>query len=74
MDGPCTRCGVVCVDQATGERTNEPLRTLSKINRHNVHFGMYLSHQSDGDDDGIGLVSCGNTVTVLKSKSTNESG
>lgn len=68
VDGPCTRCGVVCVDQATGKRTNEPLKTLSKINQHNVHFGIYLSHQCDGDDDGIGLISSGNTVTVLKSK------
>lgn len=74
MDGPCTRCGVVCVDQATGERTNEPLSTLSKINRQNVHFGIYLSHQCDGDDDGIGLISCGNPVTVLKTKGTKKSG
>ncbi|XP_026286386.1 molybdenum cofactor sulfurase 3 [Frankliniella occidentalis] len=66
VDGPCTRCGVVCVDQATGLRTNEPLRTLVKINQHNVHFGVYLSHQPDGDDDGIGLISRGNGVTVLK--------
>ncbi|KAK3928451.1 Molybdenum cofactor sulfurase 1 [Frankliniella fusca] len=66
VDGPCTRCGVVCVNQATGQRTNEPLRTLVKINQHNVHFGVYLSHQPDGDSDGIGLISRGNIVTVLK--------
>lgn len=72
VDGPCTRCGVVCVDQATGERTNEPLRTLSKISQRNIHFGMYLSHQPDGDDDGIGLISCGNLVSIIEAKSQDQ--
>lgn len=72
MDGPCTRCGVVCVDQETGKRTNEPLRTLSRVNQHNVHFGMYLSHIPDCDDDGMGLISRGNIVTVLKNKESTK--
>lgn len=63
----------MCVDQATGQRTNEPLRTLSKINKHNVHFGVYLTHHPDGDDDGIGLIANGNMVTVIKSKCLTDS-
>lgn len=27
--GKCSRCGMVCLDQNTGEKTSEPLRTLA---------------------------------------------
>ena len=34
--GPCTRCQMICVNPITGERTNEPLRTLATFRRESV--------------------------------------
>lgn len=31
--GPCQRCQMVCIDQATGKRSLEPLRTLASFRR-----------------------------------------
>lgn len=44
--GPCQRCQMVCVDQATSERTAEPLVTLAKTRRFQgrTFFGQYLVH------------------------------
>ena len=41
--GPCRRCHMVCVDQGTGERNEEPYVTLAKTRRVNgkVYFGMH---------------------------------
>lgn len=48
--GPCTRCAMVNVDQATGHRSrSEPLLTLSKFRRGargRVHFGVLLGVSS----------------------------
>lgn len=41
-DGSCTRCQMVCVNQFTGEKTVEPLKTLSKILNGKISFGVYL--------------------------------
>lgn len=41
--GPCRRCQMVCVDQETGEKNEEPFVTLAKTRRVNgkVFFGMH---------------------------------
>jgi molybdenum cofactor sulfurtransferase len=41
--GPCRRCQMVCVDQGTGERNEEPFGTLAKTRRKEgkVFFGMH---------------------------------
>ncbi|MCJ1478043.1 hypothetical protein MMC13_006718 [Lambiella insularis] len=41
--GPCRRCQMVCVDQDTGEKNEEPFITLAKTRRVNgrVFFGMH---------------------------------
>lgn len=47
----CTRCAVTTVDQQTGERGKEPLRTLADFRRTDdgeVVFGQYLVHESTG--------------------------
>ncbi|CAH2071376.1 unnamed protein product, partial [Iphiclides podalirius] len=30
VEGPCQRCHMICIDQETGEKTAEPLRTISE--------------------------------------------
>jgi uncharacterized protein YcbX len=47
---PCGRCVVTTTDQATGERGNEPLRTLATFRRRDgeVMFGQNLVHETPG--------------------------
>lgn len=44
--GPCRRCQMICVDQQTAERNQEPFVTLSKTRRFDgrVYFGEHTSH------------------------------
>jgi len=41
--GPCRRCQMVCVDQGTGEKNEEPFVTLAKTRRREgkVYFGVH---------------------------------
>lgn len=43
--GGCRRCQMVCVDQASGERNEEPFVTLAKTRRKNgyVYFGVHTT-------------------------------
>ncbi|KAH8124522.1 hypothetical protein ACSS6W_003132 [Trichoderma asperelloides] len=45
--GACQRCHMVCVDQNTGERRQEPFVTLAKTRRLNgkVYFGTHMRHE-----------------------------
>lgn len=58
---PCARCVVTTVDQVTGERGREPLRTLSTYRTVDgrVLFGQNLVHE------GRGLVCVGDQVELL---------
>lgn len=47
IDGPCTRCQMVCVDQTTGKKTVEPLRLLAEEFHGKLLFGIYLSRRRD---------------------------
>jgi uncharacterized protein YcbX len=60
---PCARCVVTTVDQETGERGREPLRTLSTYRSFDgqVLFGQNLVHE------GRGAVRVGDPVEVLDS-------
>ena len=42
VQGLCTRCQMICIDQNTGEKTTEPLRTIGKIFQGKTKFGVYL--------------------------------
>ncbi|ATY62444.1 molybdenum cofactor sulfurase [Cordyceps militaris] len=44
--GACRRCQMVCVDQETGARKQEPLATLSKTRRFDgkIYFGAHMKH------------------------------
>lgn len=43
--GSCERCQMVCVDQLSGTRREEPFSTLAKTRNHDgkVHFGRYAA-------------------------------
>ncbi|KAK1690840.1 MOSC N-terminal beta barrel domain-containing protein [Colletotrichum godetiae] len=47
MLGSCRRCQMVCVDQESGERHQEPFVTLTKVRRFDgkVYFGTHMSHE-----------------------------
>ncbi|KAF2671459.1 PLP-dependent transferase [Microthyrium microscopicum] len=44
--GPCRRCQMVCIDQDTGLRNQEPFTTLAKTRRFDgkIFFGQHCSH------------------------------
>ncbi|MCJ1412908.1 hypothetical protein MMC19_007008 [Ptychographa xylographoides] len=58
--GPCRRCQMICVDQGTGEKNEEPLMTLAKTRRMDgkVFFGVHAALVGAG-----GNIKVGDTVT-----------
>ena len=60
--GPCARCATTTVDQATGERGQEPLRTLATFRKqgNEVMFGQNVVHA------GPGRIRVGDPVEVLE--------
>ncbi len=58
---PCARCTVPTVDQKTGTRGIEPLRTLESYRTRNgkVYFGQNLVHE------GKGILSVGDPASVI---------
>ncbi|CAD0197426.1 unnamed protein product [Chrysodeixis includens] len=53
VEGLCPRCQMVCINQHTGEKTVEPLRTISEQFAGKLRFGIYLSYLGpvDGSKD-----------------------
>ena len=55
LRAPCRRCQMVCVDQTTGERRQEPFSTLAKIRRwgggvwFGVHAALDVERAGEGD-------------------------
>ncbi|XP_055912772.1 molybdenum cofactor sulfurase 3 [Eupeodes corollae] len=43
VDGFCKRCQMVCIDQHSGQKTIEPLRTIAKEFKGKIQFGIYVS-------------------------------
>ncbi|KJZ72645.1 Molybdenum cofactor sulfurase [Hirsutella minnesotensis 3608] len=68
--GACRRCQMVCVDQDTAERREEPLSTLAKTRRFDgkVYFGAHMRHEKrDGGGATSSLppmIEVGDVVTV----------
>lgn len=65
VDSPCTRCQMICIDQRTGEKTTEPLRTISNEFQGKVRFGIYMSFLVDKkvtNGDREVFVECGLNV------------
>ena len=60
---PCSRCTIPQVDQATGERGDEPTRTLATYRRRTdkkIYFGQNLIHR------GVGQISLNDPVIVVR--------
>ncbi len=61
---PCPRCAITTVDQSTGIRGKEPLRTLAEYRKFDgeVMFGRNLIHET------LGAVRIGDTVEIIPSQ------
>ncbi|KAL4902226.1 molybdenum cofactor sulfurase [Aspergillus multicolor] len=64
--GSCERCQMVCVDQYTGQRGDEPYATLAKTRKveRKVLFGRHISPLGVGNQDEQGDGGCLGTVMV----------
>ncbi|KAF9766050.1 hypothetical protein IL306_001575 [Fusarium sp. DS 682] len=51
--GACRRCQMVCIDQETGEKKEEPFVTLAKTRRFDgkVYFGVHMRHDPFNEGD-----------------------
>lgn len=58
---PCSRCVLITIDQQTGEKGQEPLRTLAGYRTINkkILFGQNLLHQSSG------IISVGDELKIV---------
>lgn len=61
---PCARCTIPTIDPESGEKSDEPIRTLSTYRKvdHKIYFGQNLFAQ------GLGRISVGDPLTILKFK------
>lgn len=60
IQGLCTRCQMICIDQSTGEKTTEPLRTIGKVFQGKTKFGVYLKINAKFCKDKI--IKCGDRI------------
>ncbi|KAH7131966.1 pyridoxal phosphate-dependent transferase [Dendryphion nanum] len=80
MLGPCRRCQMVCVDQHTAERNQEPFVTLSKTRRFNgrVYFGEHSCHlpMKDGSSPSVQnpTISVGDAVHAFRDDEVDSDG
>ncbi|PHH92262.1 hypothetical protein CDD83_8187 [Cordyceps sp. RAO-2017] len=76
--GACRRCQMVCVDQETAERRQEPLTTLAKTRRFDgrVYFGTHMRHEPrrsvGGRADFSPSIQVGEPVTVYDARRGQE--
>ncbi|CAG9803707.1 unnamed protein product [Chironomus riparius] len=62
VQGLCTRCQMICIDQNTGEKTAEPLRTIGKIFQGKTKFGIYLRLPSRPEECYNQAIKCGDEI------------
>lgn len=60
VQGPCTRCQMICINQSDGQKTTEPLRTIGKVFKGKMRFGIYLKHLNA---DNL-TVTCGDMIEI----------
>uniref|UniRef100_A0A8D8BGL5 Molybdenum cofactor sulfurase n=1 Tax=Culex pipiens TaxID=7175 RepID=A0A8D8BGL5_CULPI len=65
VDGPCSRCQMICIDQSSGTRTAEPLRTIAREFKGKMRFGIYLSHVKSLEGSDEKLLHCGSPLHVV---------
>ncbi len=61
----CSRCGMICIDQRTGEKGPEPLRTLTRLQGRKTTFGILLKHSADSLSTNCARLNVGDNVQVL---------
>ncbi|XP_062374950.1 molybdenum cofactor sulfurase [Sardina pilchardus] len=61
--GRCGRCQMIGIDQETGARSQEPLKSLADFRQGKVTFGIYLLHQSMSSAGAISTLSVGSPIT-----------
>lgn len=61
--GPCTRCQMICIDQDTGDKTTEPLRTIGRVFEGKMRFGVYF-HRDKTDKSEIATIKCGSSIRI----------
>ena len=64
VEGHCTRCHMICIDQNNGEKTTEPLRTIARLFNGKIKFGIYLSQEEIGEES-IKMLTCGEEIDIL---------
>lgn len=64
VDGFCTRCQMICIDQHSGQKTVEPLRTIAREFNGKIRFGIYLSLLQTPDNNSS--ISCQDKVKIKK--------
>ncbi len=63
----CTRCGMICIDQKTGVRSREPLRTLTRLEGRRNTFGVLLKHVTGTQAaNQSAVLSVGDHVDILE--------
>jgi uncharacterized protein YcbX len=61
---PCARCVITTIDQQTGEKAKEPLKTLSsyRMKNNKIYFGQNLLYA------GTGIITIGDAITIREQK------
>ncbi|KAF4344468.1 molybdenum cofactor sulfurase [Fusarium beomiforme] len=74
--GACRRCQMVCIDQETGEKKEEPFVTLAKTRRFDgkVYFGVHMRHDPFPEGDITNKESQYPTIEVGDSASVEHRG
>ncbi len=64
MLGACRRCHMVCINQETGAKSEEPFVTLTKTRRFDgkVFFGTHMGHDPEDEEGPDTLVGPGQTT------------
>ncbi|KAH9492406.1 hypothetical protein Btru_051037 [Bulinus truncatus] len=63
--GPCSRCQMICMDQETGQKSREPLRTLGIWRGKKVPFGVH-ARMLPASGDAKQFICVGDEIAVLK--------
>ena len=61
---PCSRCVITTIDQQTGEKNKEPLKTLSsyRLKHNKTYFGQNVVYE------GRGIITIGDVITIREQK------
>nr|CAG8615443.1 1412_t:CDS:10 [Entrophospora candida] len=67
MIGPCRRCHMVCINQETAEKSNEPYSTLALNRRFNgrIYFGQHMIHVPERSCKPY-IIKNGSSIRVLE--------